>query len=77
MVFYAYVNDVECGVDALLYGTHIVFYEGSPMYKNLMSLWEIAEKEELTFLGTSASFIHACIKIGLEFRKQFNLKKLK
>jgi acetoacetyl-CoA synthetase len=64
-------------VDALLYGTHIVFYEGSPAYKNLMPLWEITEKEEITILGTSASFIHACIKISLGFRKQFNLKKLK
>jgi acetoacetyl-CoA synthetase len=77
MVFYAYVNDVGCVVDALLYGTHIVFYEGSPAYKNLMPLWEIAEKEEITILGTSASFIPACIKISLGFRKQFNLKKLK
>jgi acetoacetyl-CoA synthetase len=41
-------------VDALLYGTHIVFYDGSPVYKNLIPLWEIAEKEELTILGTSA-----------------------
>jgi acetoacetyl-CoA synthetase len=63
-------------VDGLLFGTHIVFYDGSPIYRYLMPLWEVAEKEELTFLGTSAPFIHACMKIGLEPGKQFNLKKL-
>ena len=64
-------------VNALLYGSTVVFYDGSPMYNNLTPLWEIAEKEELTFLGLSAPFIHSCVKSTLEPGSQYNLKNLK
>lgn len=64
-------------VDALLYGSTVIFYDGSPTYNNLTPLWEIAEKEELTFLGLSAPFIHSCVKSTLEPGNQYNLKNLK
>ncbi|QIW22913.1 acetoacetate--CoA ligase [Sulfolobus sp. S-194] len=64
-------------VNALLYGSTVVFYDGNPMYNNLTPLWEIAEKEELTFLGLSAPFIHSCVKSALEPGSQYNLKNLK
>ena len=63
-------------VGGLLYGTTIVFYDGSPMYRNLEPLWEVAEKEKLTIFGTSAPFIHGCMKIGIDPSSQFDLKKL-
>lgn len=64
-------------VDGLLSGATIVFYDGSPMYKGLLPLWEIAEKEKLTILGTSAPFIHACMKLGLKPGDSFNLNNLR
>jgi len=64
-------------VNALMFGSTVVFYDGSPMYRGLTPLWEVAEKERLTVLGTSAPFIHACIKAGLEPGSQFNLRSLR
>lgn len=61
----------------LLSGATIVFYDGSPIHRNLQPLWEVAEKERLTLLGLSAPFIHSCMKAGLEPGSQFNLKNLK
>lgn len=54
-----------------------VFYVGSPMYRGLTPLWELAEKERLTILGLSAPFIHGCMKVGLEPGSQFDLKALR
>ncbi len=64
-------------VDALLYVNTLVFYDGGPLYRNLLPLWEVAEKEELTALGLSNPFIDACMKANLEPGFQFNLRKLK
>lgn len=64
-------------VSGLLAGSTIVFYDGSPMYRGLQPLWEVAEKEKLTVLGTSAPFIHACMKAGLEPGSQFDLENLR
>jgi len=61
----------------LLTGATAVFYDGSPMIKNLEPLWEVAEKESLTILGTSAPFIHSCMKLGLNPGSQFKLNKLR
>ncbi len=64
-------------VMGLMAGATIVFYDGSPLYRNLTPLWEVAEKERLTILGLSAPFIHGCMKAGLEPGSQFNLETLK
>lgn len=64
-------------VMGLLAGATSVFYDGSPMIKNLEPLWEVAEKESLTILGTSAPFLHSCMKIGLQPGSQFKLNKLR
>ncbi|WP_052306671.1 AMP-binding protein [Caldisphaera lagunensis] len=61
----------------LVKGATVVYYDGSPMIKNLTPLWEVAEKEKLTILGTSAPFIHGVMKAGLDPKSQFNLKLLK
>jgi len=64
-------------VGGLLFGDTIVFYDGSPMYRSLQPLWEVCEKERLTLFGTSAPFLHACMKIGLEPGSQYRLDDLK
>ena len=64
-------------VMGMLTGATAVFYDGSPMIRNLEPLWEVAEKESLTILGTSAPFIHSCMKVGLQPGSQFRLSKLR
>ena len=44
-------------------GTAILF-DGNPGYPDLMTLWRLAADTKMTYLGTSAPFIHACMKAG-------------
>jgi acetoacetyl-CoA synthetase len=53
-------------VGGLLTGATIVLYEGSPAAKKMGVLWELAESAEITCFGTSAAYIHACMKAGVK-----------
>ena len=53
-------------VGGLLTGAAIVLYEGSPATKKMGVLWELAEAAEITCFGTSAAYIHACMKAGVK-----------
>ena len=48
----------------LLRGT-IVLYDGDPAHPDLMALWRLAADVRITYFGTSAPFIHACLRAGL------------
>ncbi len=61
----------------LLVGTTVLLYDGSPAYPNMNALWEYAEKSGMTFFGTSAGFILACMKAEVEPGKTFDLSKLR
>ena len=61
----------------LLIGTTVLLYDGSPSYPDMNALWQYAEKSGMTFFGTSAGFILACMKAGIEPGKTFNLSKLR
>lgn len=61
----------------LLLGTPVLLYDGSPSYPNMNALWEYAEKSGMTFFGTSAGFILACMKAEIEPGKTFDLSKLR
>jgi acetoacetyl-CoA synthetase len=52
-------------VGGLLLGSTLVLFDGSPSYPDLDALWNLAEKTGITFFGTSAPFIGACMKAGL------------
>ena len=64
-------------VNVMMSGCTVAFFDGSPMYGNMLPLWEVAEKESLTILGTSAPFIHANMKADLHPGSQFSLRKLR
>jgi acetoacetyl-CoA synthetase len=49
-------------VSALALGTTIVLYDGSPAYPGMRTLWKLAGEVGITSFGTSAPFIHACMK---------------
>lgn len=61
----------------LLVGTPILLYDGSPSYPDMNVLWEYAEKTGMTFFGTSAGYILACMKAGIEPGKTYDLSKLR
>src|SRR6266702_1262105 len=64
-------------VGGLLAGTTVLLYDGSPSYPSMNALWEYAEKSGMTFFGTSAGYILACMKAGVEPGKTYDLSKLR
>lgn len=53
-------------VGGLLVGSTLVLYDGSPGHPDLDVLWRMAEREKVTYFGTSAPFLLACQKAGIE-----------
>ncbi|HET6997312.1 MAG TPA: acetoacetate--CoA ligase [Solirubrobacterales bacterium] len=53
-------------VSGLLTRAAIVLYDGNPGHPDMSVLWELAERAEMTMFGTSASYIAACMKAGVE-----------
>jgi len=49
----------------LIPGVTIVIYDGSPKFPDLMALWRFVAKHRITYFGTSAPFLVACMKEGL------------
>ncbi|MGP8125054.1 MAG: acetoacetate--CoA ligase [Nitrososphaerales archaeon] len=64
-------------VGGLMLGTTIVLYDGSPAYPDANSLWTLAERNGVTFLGTSAAHLGTCMKAGIEPRSTHRLGKLR
>lgn len=62
---------------SLLAGATIVLYDGSPGYPTLDRLWDLAEKAKINHFGTSAPFLSACMKQGLEPGKTHDLSALR
>ncbi|HET9162943.1 MAG TPA: acetoacetate--CoA ligase [Solirubrobacterales bacterium] len=53
-------------VSGLLTRAAIVLYDGNPGYPDMTVLWELAARARVTMFGTSASYIAACMKAGVE-----------
>jgi acetoacetyl-CoA synthetase len=53
-------------VGALLTDAAVVLYDGSPGHPDMGVLWDLAERAEMTCFGTSAAYIAACMKEGVE-----------
>lgn len=51
---------------SLLAGATAVLYDGSTGYPDLSALWDFAEEVGIHHFGTSAPFIIACMKAGLD-----------
>ncbi len=54
---------------ALLTGTTVAIYDGSPAYPNLNVLWDYAEEVKVNHFGAGASFFITCMKKGLKLNK--------
>lgn len=64
-------------VSMLASGATIVLYDGSPTHPTVDQLWDICESERLTLFGTSAKFIDAMRKSGVEPRSSRDLSTLR
>jgi acetoacetyl-CoA synthetase len=64
-------------VAGLLTEASIVLYDGNPGYPDMGALWALAEQAGITTFGTSASFIAACMKDGLDPRAGRELSRLR
>ncbi len=64
-------------VGGLLHGGTMVLYSGSPSFPSLDSLWELADKTQVTFTGGSAAYFASCLKGGLEPKSSHTLSKLR
>ena len=62
---------------SLLTGATAVLYNGSPGYPDLHALWRLAEQAGITYFGTSAAFINACMKAGIAPGTDFDLAAIR
>ncbi len=49
-------------VSGLLVGSTVVLFDGSPGHPDLGALWRMADRAGVTFFGTSAPYLQACLK---------------
>ena len=63
-------------VSGLLTDAAIVLYDGSPGAPDMGVLWDLAENAGVTTFGTSAAYIAACMKAGVEPGAGRDLAKL-
>ncbi|MGE5636221.1 MAG: acetoacetate--CoA ligase, partial [Nocardioidaceae bacterium] len=61
----------------LLAGAAVVLYDGSPAHPDLGALWRLAERAGVTCFGTSAGYLTACMKEGLEPGRTGDLSALR
>ena len=61
----------------LLTESAIVLYDGSPAVPDLSALWDLAEQAGITCFGTSAAYISACMKAGVEPAAGRDLSRLR
>ncbi len=64
-------------VSTLMTGATLLQFDGNPGHPDLGTLWRLAERERLTFLGISPAFIALCMKAGLRPRERFDLSSLR
>jgi acetoacetyl-CoA synthetase len=53
-------------VSGLLTDATVLLYDGSPGHPDMGALWDFAARTGMTTFGTSASYIGACMKAGVE-----------
>ena len=64
-------------VTALASKVTLVLYAGSPIFPNPLVLFEIAEKERLSFFGASAKYIDSLNKLKIRPNEKFNFDSLR
>ena len=58
-------------------GAGIVLFDGNPLFPNSHRLFDIAQQNDLTFLGVSAKYIDSIRKLSLQPKQTHKLNKLR
>jgi acetoacetyl-CoA synthetase len=61
----------------LLLGATVLCYDGSPGHPDMGVLWRLAETTGVTYFGTSAAYVLACMKAGVEPGRDADLSALR
>ena len=61
----------------LLAGATLIIYDGAPAFPTMDQQFALAARTGMTFLGTSAGYLSACEKAGLEPGKTHDLSRLR
>jgi acetoacetyl-CoA synthetase len=64
-------------VSGLLVGCTVVLFDGNPAHPDLLTLWKLAEAEQISYFGTSAPYLLACRKAAIFPAKTVNLSPLR
>ncbi|GGM58347.1 acetoacetyl-CoA synthetase [Longimycelium tulufanense] len=64
-------------ISGLLVGTTVVLYDGSPGHPDMRTLWRLAEEHRVSYFGTSAPYVQACLKQDLHPNREFDLSGLR
>ena len=64
-------------VSSLAVGATLVLFDGSPFYPDGGTLFKLAQDEKVSILGTSAKFLAAAEKAGVNPGRDYNLDNLK
>jgi acetoacetyl-CoA synthetase len=64
-------------IGALLTPASIILYDGNPGTPDMGVLWDLAERTGMTCFGTSAAYIAACMKAGVEPGQGRDLARLR
>lgn len=62
---------------SFLAGATIVLYDGSPGYPDLNRLWQLTQDAGITHFGTSAPFLVANMKAGIQPSSQYDLSTMR
>ncbi|MGW7005530.1 acetoacetate--CoA ligase [Streptomyces sp. NPDC054933] len=60
-------------VGGLLAGATIILYDGSPGHPDTGAQWRVAERTGATVFGTSAAYVMACRKAGVQPARDYDL----
>ncbi|HVV89298.1 MAG TPA: acetoacetate--CoA ligase [Solirubrobacterales bacterium] len=64
-------------ISGLLTEAAIFLYDGNPGFPDLGALWDLAERAGITTFGTSAAYVSACMKAGVEPAAGRDLSRLR
>jgi acetoacetyl-CoA synthetase len=64
-------------VSALLTGATTVLYDGNPTHPDQEQLWRIVADQRVTVFGTSAAYLHGCLKADLSPARDHDLGALR
>ena len=64
-------------ISGLLIDATIQLYDGDPSYPDLNRLWNFSKETGTTYFGTSAPYIHSCMKAGLQPSREFDLSAIR